>query len=309
MPTDLNSGEQTKAPAMLSIFDGDLQPFRGPVSLRVHNGQEIPPVEYDVSGPDVRINVPFHDGPGDFYAVSVSSPGYRDGGCFFKADPKVWAEPKILLLKDNPTPQFLPWSIFKATYSVAATFLETGGDEPSTQAHYEQVGRERPNALASLLNLTQAMAEIDLSGRSPLSYFKAICWDSTMAQDRFYGYVDPALIPAVRTAAEKGEFSEEKNCAAFHQGATCSWKQIAFPVANVQLTFHEHDTQVINGLTCVKIEPDIDLYKELLAHGFGEVFPNLLTHSLTNPFAVFSLRWTTAQDDGGPAFNPGYELG
>jgi hypothetical protein len=63
------------------------------------------------------------------------------------------------------------------------------------------------------------------------------------------------------------------------------------------------------GCEIVKRKPGIDLYKELLAHGFGEVFPNLLTHSLTNPFAVFSLRWTTAQDDGGPAFNPGYGLG
>ena len=187
-------------------------------------------------------------------------------------------------------------------------FLTTGGDEDSARLHYESTGKEEPEALACLLNLTNAMSEIDLDGRSPLSYFHAICWDDSMAQDRFYGYVDPAIIPAVKLACKRGDFSEETDCAAFHPGSTCSWKQIAFPVANVQLTFHEHDTRVIDGIACVKIEPDIDLYKELLAHGFGEVFPNLLTHGLTNPFAVFSLRWTISQDNGGPEFNPGYQL-
>ena len=45
----------------------------------------------------------------------------------------------------------------------------------------------------------------------------------------------PALVaqntvpPAVRAAAATGAFAEEKNCAQFHQGSTCSWKQIAFP--------------------------------------------------------------------------------
>ena len=65
---------------------------------------------------------------------------------------------------------------------------------------------------------------------------------------------------------------------------------------------------MIDGSLCVTIEPDIDLYKELFAHGFVEVFPNLLTGSLTNPFAVYSMRWATAHDDDGPAFDPGYTL-
>ena len=138
------------------------------------------------------------------------------------------------------------------------------------------------------------MSEIELGGRTPLGYFKQICWDNTLAQDRFFGYVDTAIISAVRQAAAKGVFAEEKDCAQFHPGSTCSWKQIAFPVTNVQLTFHEHVTKIIDDLDCVKIEPDIDLYRDLLEHGFGEVFPNLLTHGLTNPCDVFAMRWTTA---------------
>ena len=303
MGTSLNT-----ANAMLSIFDGEGRPFAGQVLIRVHNGQDVPPTGDYRNGPNVPITVPFHDGVGDFYAVSVSSPGYRDSGCFFKADPKVLAQPKVLLLHQEAKPQFAAWAEFKATHPEAASFLAVGDSEAGAQAHYEALSRNGPNSLACLLNLTQAMAEIDLDGRTPLSYFKQICWDNTMAQDRFFGYVDPAIIPIVRAAAAKREFAEEKDCEKFHPGSTCSWKQVAFPIANVQLTFHEHDKKLIDGVTCVKIEPDIDLYRELLAHGFGEVFPNLLSHGLTNPYAVFSLRWTVAQDENGPTFDPGYEL-
>jgi hypothetical protein len=309
MAMSLNTADGTPlAEAMLSVFDGDGRPFEGPVLIRVHNGQGVPPSSDDRRGPNVLINVPFHDGLGDFYAVNVSSPGYRDSGCFFNANPKVLAEPRVLLLRHKPKPQFAPWSEFKAAHPEAASFLAVGDSEASAQAHYDAVSRNEPNSLACLLNLTQAMAEINLDGRTPLSYFKQICWDNTMAQDRFFGYVNPAIIPVVRAAAAKGEFAEEKSCEQFHPGSTCSWKQVAFPIANVQLTFHEHDEKLIDGVTCVKIEPDIDLYRELLAHGFGEVFPNLLTGSLTNPYAVFAMRWTTAQDDQGPAFDPGYAL-
>jgi hypothetical protein len=302
------TNDKATAPAMLSIFDGQMQPFEAQVTIRVYNGQDVKPLVYDRKGPYVSISVPFHDGPGDSYAVCASASGHRDAGCFFRANPNVLAEPKLLMLRSELTAKFASWGELKAKNPGAASFLTTGQDEAAAQARYESLAEEKPAALACLLNLVQAMAEIDLGGRSPLSYFKAICWDGTMAQDRFFGYADPAIIPAVRAAAARGDFAEEKDCAEFHPGATCSWKQVAFPVANVQLTFHEEDIAEVNGTTCVKIEPDIDLYRDVLAHGFGEVFPNLLTHTLTNPYAVFALRWTTAQDEGGPAFEPGYEL-
>jgi hypothetical protein len=68
------------------------------------------------------------------------------------------------------------------------------------------------------------------------------------------------------------------------------------------------DKKVIDGVECVMIEPDIDLHKELIAHGFCEVFPNLLSGGKTDPCAVYSMRWALANDEGGPVFNPGYAL-
>ena len=39
-----------------------------------------------------------------------------------------------------------------------------------------------------------------------------------MAQDRFYGWADPALYGQVRMAAAQGTFSREAGFAAFHSG-------------------------------------------------------------------------------------------
>lgn len=80
-----------------------------------------------------------------------------------------------------------------------------------------------------------------------------------------------------------------------HPGATLSYKQTQFDVTNVQLTFHEHNKKTLEGprgsVECVVIEPDIDFYKDLLAHFFSEVLPNKFTGRLTDPRAVYLLRW------------------
>ncbi|MGI4831288.1 MAG: hypothetical protein ACRYFU_24370 [Janthinobacterium lividum] len=301
--------DQQIAEAMLTVVDGAGKPFLGSLLVRVHNsqGQAAAPSEH--SGPSIMIRVPFHNGIGDDYAVSVAAGGYKDAGCFFKANPKVLAEPQLLLLRSAPKPEFSDWESFKNEHPKTAALLGRGIPEADAKAHYEGLITTAPNALACLLNLGQAMQEMDLGeGKTPLDFIKAIRWDFHLAQDRFFAYADPAMIPLVREAAGKGFFAEEKDCKMFHPGASCSWKQVAFPVANVQLTFHEQDRAVINGIDCITIEPDIDLYRELVEHGFAEVFPNLLSGGLTDPFAVYAMRWTTAQDDDGPSFNPGYEL-
>src|SRR5207253_2666178 len=115
-------------------------------------------------------------------------------------------------------------------------------------------------------NLTTAMASIRLPISNPLHYCKELIWDSTMTQDRFFAWADPALYDQVKLAAHQKEFKQEVGFAAFHHGATDSYKQVQFGEANVQLTFHANDTKVIDGLTCIKIEPDIDYFKDLLSH-------------------------------------------
>jgi hypothetical protein len=76
----------------------------------------------------------------------------------------------------------------------------------------------------------------------------------------------------------------------------------------VQLTFHENDTKTINGVNCIKVEPDIEYYKDLGAHAILEVITNAVTHSLTDPKQVYLLRWIAGRHAGVANFEPPYFL-
>ncbi len=207
---------------------------------------------------------------------------------------------------------FRPWDELKATYPETAKFLGLGlPDEAAAQQRYNGLQSSSPASLACFMNLITAMNGIGIGGgKTPLDYLKEIEWDDKFAQDRFFGYIDPAMIPAVEAAARDGGFAEEKDPGALHPGATLSYKQTDYEYSNVQLTFHQNaaDLKVIGDVECVLFEPDMDLYKNILDHGVLEVLPNLLTHGLTDPVDILSLRWLDTTDSNEPPFDPGYTL-
>src|SRR5262249_57500 len=157
-----------------------------------------------------------------------------------------------------------------------------------------------------LLNLATAMSQIFLTNGTPLDYFRSIEW-ITLAKDRFFGYAVPDLVSEVRTAVSK-LFAPELDPEFFHGDATSSFKEIRFGEANVQVTFQETDTKRIGGESCVRVEPDIDYYKDLGAHAILEVIYNHLTNSLTDPVQVYELRWIAGKQAGLPEFDPPYTL-
>jgi hypothetical protein len=201
-------------------------------------------------------------------------------------------------------------------------------DESAAEIKYGLALDNRGKALACFLNIVTALADVQLpSGKSPLDYYWNIAWppgdagdggwlnrlDDVFKQDRFFCYVEAAILPDVRTAAAHGSFAPEANPSAFHPDATESYKQTQFDVANVQLTFHGRDTCMLPGpggtpIACVKIEPDIDYYKDLLSHGLLEVIPNALSHGLTEPAVALALRWMAGMRAGLPPFNPLYTV-
>lgn len=187
--------------------------------------------------------------------------------------------------------------------------------EDDAQARYENLMEKDPATLACLWNLMTAMRDIDLPSGTPLTYLKQLIWvdmpDRNIfapKQDRFYAYADKALVNQVQLAAQQNEFAPELDPAAFHKGATSSYKQVQFGEANVQLTFHEGDTQIIDGTECIVVEPDIDYYKDLAAHALLEVIANALSGSLTDPKNVYVLRWIAGRRAGVPEFNPPYTI-
>jgi hypothetical protein len=183
------------------------------------------------------------------------------------------------------------------------------------------------------VNFATALGQMRLpSGKSALDYYWNINWpagdsrdpnwlaalDTIFHQDRFFCYVDQAILPDVRSGKGQG-FSEEADPQAWgHGDATESYKQTQFDVANVQLTFHGHDTCTLRDdmgqpVKCVKIEPDIDYYKDVAAHGLMEVTPNWISKEvgrtgLTDPKVVYALRWMATRREGLPDFNPLYTV-
>ncbi len=259
--------------------------------------------------PSVNVALTFHDGPHDDYRIVVHVKGYRQAGTFVHADAAVHKTVTMLMVKDDILPRFPAWSDLKVRFPVTARLISSGVSEADAASRYVALGQAKPWSLASLMNLCTAMGDIGVGGgKTPMDYIKEVTWDDTLAQDRFFGFADPGLIPLVRAAAAEGEFAEEHDPGKFHPGATLSYKQTEFDYSNVQLTFHEGTTKVIDGVPCVKIEPDMDLYKEIVEHGLEEVLPNLSTGGLTNPLDVLALRWIDAVQGGEPLFDPGYLL-
>ena len=292
----------------VNVFDGTRQLFPAGTDILYHvfdgNQKELASPEKPVSS--FHFLLPFYDNGGDDYRVLAFAQHHKQAGYTpVRLSPKKPTTLDLMLIPDDPEMNFLPaaWDNIKKKLP----FLASDVDDSTGRDRYEEVMENKPKSLASLLNITTSMQQLALpDGTTPLDYLKQVKWDDSFAQDRFYGYCDPKLIDQVRAAGKK-LFAPEPNPGQFHDGATSSWKQIAFDEANLQLTFHEHDTKMIDGVECVLVEPDIDYYKNLINHTLLEVLPNKFTGGLTRPEMVYVLRWIVGRR-AGMDFNPPYTI-
>ncbi|HZD47243.1 MAG TPA: hypothetical protein VE178_00740 [Silvibacterium sp.] len=295
----------------LRIFDGTRQLFSAPAQflVRIVDGNQTQQVWQYYTANDLTFDLPFFDNFGDNYSVSVWVDGYKQAGFVpVKLSDSRLTTLDIMLIRNDPSFNFAnaSWPAAKAAYP----FIATDVDDAAGKQRYEDLLEDTPKALACLLNLGEAMSQIALSQGGPLGYIRQMLWTAPYApaQDRFFAWCDVALIEQLKIAAAAGEFSVEPDPGLLHPGATSSWKQIQFGEANVQLTFHENNKTVIDGVNCVILEPDIDYYRDPLAHVLLEVIPNELTHTLTDPAEVYVLRWIAGQVAGLPEFQPLYTI-
>jgi hypothetical protein len=277
-------------------------------------------------GPSKLFRAPFFDNLFDAYTVVVSSGAFNDSGWFpMRVNPTAPATVDLMTLPRDGSLHFADatWTQLQALRPGIADIIRRGCASPEAAAlAYSTVLEKRPKALACFLNIVTALGQMSLPGKKPLEYYWNIAWpqgdpnsiewlealDQVFMQDRFFCYVDANILPDVEKAAGQGAFAPEPNPGAFHGDATESYKQTRFDVSNVQLTFHGHDTAALTGpdgstIHCVKIEPDIDYYKDLGSHGLLEVIPNMFTAGKTEPAIAYMLRWMAGRRIGIP-FNP-----
>jgi hypothetical protein len=296
----------------IRIFDGTRQLFSAPAQflITITDGNRTQRVRNFYPDNDITFDLPFFDNFGDNYTVLVWTDGYQQAGF----TPVTLSDKAAKVLDVMLIPKDPSFSFTAATWDAAsASYPFLGGDVDSATAatRYSNLMENDEKVLACIFNLGEAMSQIALPGGStPLNYIKQLCWAAPYApaQDRFFAWCDRGLIDQVKAGAAAGEFAVELNPGLFHPGATSSWKQIQFGEANVQLTFHEGETNTIGGIDCVMVEPDIDYYQDLVAHALLEVVTNALTHSLTDPSQVYVLRWIAGQAAGGPEFDPMYTI-
>jgi hypothetical protein len=295
----------------LRIFDGSRQLFQAPAQFLVtiiDGNQKMQFRDY-ITTNQFTFPLPYFNNFGDNYTVVVWAEGYKQAGF----SPVVLSDQftrvlDVMLIAKDPGFSFVNarWAQASAAYP----FIASGVDDSAGQARYDQLLDQQEKCLACLLNLGEAMSQIQLAQGTPLDYIKQLRWDPPYApaQDRCFAWCDPALINQVKIAAAAGTFAPELDPSIFHSGASASWKQVQFGEANVQLTFHENDHNQVNGVDCIMVEPDIDYYKDLGAHALFEVVPNAITHSLTDPTEVYVLRWMAGRQAGVPEFEPLYTI-
>jgi hypothetical protein len=298
----------------VTIVDGRRQPLASDtqVLVRLLGGAK----QFDgwwAKGGDIDLNgIPLLDTGRDAYYVFASAQGYSDtvtpNPVPLKRDGT--AQALLMATPKNAAFHFQKWEDFQKADANIVKLLSSGTTNPGQ--NYATTFEAQPMQLGALINLATAINGIPLAdGSNPLAdYYWEVKWD-LLAPDRFWGWVDKRLADRIQQLAALHSFAPENDPAHWHPAngnigpATRSWKETRFEVANVQLTFHETTAETRNGVDCVVIEPDIDLYKDLLAHGLFEVVPNLATGGKTDPRLVYAMRWmATRQEEGVTPFDP-----
>jgi hypothetical protein len=302
------------ASLVVNVVDGTRKPLDAGVQLLltvVDGNRKTLVREYFTKSSVEFRSLPVYGNFGDDYTVVAWAVGYKQAGFApVRVKPRAVQELDLMLVPEKSSYSFADgnWDRIKAERPHWFDLLSAGADEQGAEERYSELMGDRPDSLACLLNILTAMDQIHLPGGTPAKYLLELIWDETMARDRFFAWASAELVNQVRVAAGQGVFAEEPAPGTFHSGATCSFKQVQFGEANVQLTFHENDRKMIAGQECVKVEPDIDYYRDLGAHAILEVAPNTLTGSLTDPKQVYALRWMAGRRSGLPEFAPPYTI-
>ncbi|HEY2384892.1 MAG TPA: hypothetical protein VGK48_27265 [Terriglobia bacterium] len=299
---------------LINLYDSTRQlvPAGTEVLLTLTDGNKRTIYRNNVKGPTINIpDVTVYDNFGDQYTVLISRDNVLDTG-FFPVDvsANLVRTVSLMILPEKAEFNFSQFNDLLVLAPQLYELLSQGADDAaSAQRRYEDLKEvEDGKDLACLLNILTACRDIPLPQGTVLQYFRQLVWNNAtypMKQDRFYVWADPTLVTQVRTADNQGSFAEEPNPGLLHPGATTSYKQIQFGEANVQLTFHEKEPSPA-GTNWVLVEPDIDYFKDMVAHTVLEVIPGFF--GLTDPKIVYLLRWMAGRQGHAPEFNPPYTV-
>jgi hypothetical protein len=305
---------------VLNVFDGNrrLVPPGTKLLVRIIDGNQKFVVDRYYDGPSIRFDgLPFHDNFGDNYTIIVWTDGYKQAGFTpvkISNKPEETPTLDLMLLPSKYSVDFseASFAVLKAANSPIYFLLLSGDTEAVAEARWNALMKNDPLTALCILNISTALSESKLASGSPLLPFvRRITFDAKSpdkpTKSHFFGYADKRLKEELDGEVKRGTWHADPGSFVFHPGSTSSFRERRYGEANMQVTFYENDIVTIDGVVCVKVEIDIDYYRDPAAHAILEVLPHLLTGGASDPLTVYQLRWIAGRRTGSD-FAPPYRI-
>ena len=305
---------------ILNVFDGNRRLVAPGTKLlvRIIDGNQKFIVDRYYDGPSIRFDgLPFYNNFGDNYTIIVWTDGYKQAGFTpvkISNKPEETPTLDLMLLPSKYSVDFsdASFAALKAANSPIYFLLLSGDTEAAAETRWKALMKDDPLTALCILNIATALNESRLASGSPLLPFvRRVIFDAKSvnkpSQSRFFGYADRRLKESLDLEVKRGTWNADPGSFVFHPGSTSSFREKRFGEANMQVTFYENDIVTIDGVVCVKVEIDIDYYRDPAAHAILEVLPHLLTGGASDPITVYQLRWIAGRRSGND-FLPPYRI-
>ncbi len=305
---------------VVNVYDGQRRLVKPGTKLlvRIIDGNQKFIVDRYYDGPSIRFDgLPFYDNFGDNYTVIVWTDGYRQAGF---TPVKISNKPEqtpvldLMLMPSKYTIDFsqASFNALKAAHSPILPLLLSGDSEDVARLRWEALMKNDELSAICLLNIATALNDVKLASGSPvLASVSRVTFDPNSDEkpkkDRFFGYADLRLKAALEGEIKRDTWQADPAPFVFHPGSTSSYREKRFGEANLQVTFYENTTTVIDGVVSVKVEIDIDYYHDPAAHAILELLPHLITGGVSDPVTVYQLRWIAGRR-AGSEFAPPYVI-
>ncbi len=306
--------ESQSASITLNVFDGARQLIDPQLKKRVILRNGAQQVKHDDfhRAPSIHFNVPFHNSAEDNYTVVVSASKHTQAGFSpIKASPLAQQVVDLMIVPKKCDYDFTEaaWNTLAGSRPGLSRLLAAGVSADEAANRYDRLMAGRADSLACLLNIATALDDLPLPGGAALDFYRELIWEvDLLRRDRFFAFADARLLGEIERAAQQGVFGCAPLFELTHPGATKAYKQTQFGAGNLEICFHEGTRRNIGGVDCVKVETDMDYFRDPLAHFFLEVLKNALSGSKTDPKAVYVCRWIESRRPGMPEFDPPFRL-
>ena len=150
----LPTANDNEATMVVTLYDGTRQPIQGgDFLIRILDGfQNMLFADYKTA-PTTVFRLPYRDNLQDNCTVLATGNGHVDAGFTpVKLSTAAIAMVDLMLLPDKATFDFLQWGALKDADSTVASFISLGSSDAQAQGHYDDLRKNKPAALASLLN-------------------------------------------------------------------------------------------------------------------------------------------------------------